>query len=85
MFTNTSESDVPVSRRISESADCQSDADPSADALTSAVSAKPVLLEDPLVLNSPQILVPKRQEAVFKCNKWPKQATFPSVSKTNAS
>lgn len=80
VFTDTSESDVPVSRRISESADCQSDADPAADALTSAVSAKPVLLEDPLVLNSPQILVPKRQEAVFKCNKWPKQATFPSES-----
>lgn len=77
MFTNTSESDVPVSRRISESA--------SADALTSAASSKPVLLEDPLVLNSPKILIPKRQEAVFKCNKWPKQATFPSVSKTNAS
>lgn len=74
MFTNTSESDVPVSRRISESAD----------ALTSAVSSKPVLLEDPLVLNSPKILIPKRQEAVFKCNKWPKQATFPSVSKANA-
>lgn len=74
MFTNTSESDVPVSRRISESAD----------ALTSAVSSKPVLLEDPLVLNSPKILIPKRQETVFKCNKWPKQATFPSVSKTNA-
>lgn len=74
MFTNTSESDVPVSRHISESAD----------ALTSAVSSKPVLLEDPLVLNSPKILIPKRQEAVFKCNKWPKQATFPSVSKTNA-
>lgn len=80
MFTNTSESDVPVSRRISESADCHS-----ADALTSAVSSKPVLLEDPLVLNSPKILIPKRQETVFKCNKWPKQATFPSVSKTNAS
>lgn len=83
MFTNTSESDFPVSRRISESADCQSSA--SADALTSAASSKPVLLEDPLVLNSPKILIPKRQEAVFKCKKWPKQATFPSVSKTNAS
>lgn len=80
-FTNTPESEVPVNQRASESADSRSGLDPSG----SAVSPKSVLLEDPLVLNSPQISIPKKQEAVFKRNKWPKQAKFPSVSTTNAS
>uniref|UniRef100_A0A096LSW7 MIS18 binding protein 1 n=1 Tax=Poecilia formosa TaxID=48698 RepID=A0A096LSW7_POEFO len=36
-----------------------------------------VLLEDPLVLNTPQISIPKKDEAVFRRNVWPKQKKFP--------
>ncbi|XP_027856845.1 mis18-binding protein 1 [Xiphophorus couchianus] len=36
-----------------------------------------VLLEDPLVLNTPRISMPKKDEAVFRRNVWPKQKKFP--------
>ncbi|XP_028293965.1 mis18-binding protein 1 isoform X2 [Gouania willdenowi] len=45
-----------------------------------AAQPKPVLFEDPLVLNSPRIFIPKKPEAVFKRNKWPKQVQFPNES-----
>ncbi|XP_044021916.1 mis18-binding protein 1 isoform X2 [Siniperca chuatsi] len=79
-FTSVSESAVPVNRSRVESADSQSDTDPSEDALIPAVPSQPVLLEDPLVLNTPQISIPKKHKAVFKRNKWPQRAKFPSES-----
>ncbi|XP_014843362.1 PREDICTED: mis18-binding protein 1 [Poecilia mexicana] len=39
-----------------------------------------VLLEDPLMLNTPQISIPKKDEAVFRRNVWPKQKKFPFES-----
>ncbi|KAM4542820.1 mis18-binding protein 1 isoform 2-T2 [Odontesthes bonariensis] len=53
------------------------DTDRSEDALNPSVPPQPILLEDPLLLNSPQISIPKRREAVFKRNPWPKQKKFP--------
>ncbi|XP_042356016.1 mis18-binding protein 1 isoform X2 [Plectropomus leopardus] len=74
------ESVVPVSRSRVESADSQSDTDPSEDVPSPAVSPQCVLFEDPLVLNTPRISIPKKQEAVFKPNRWPQRTKFPSES-----
>ncbi|XP_008282233.1 mis18-binding protein 1 [Stegastes partitus] len=74
------ESVVPSHQYQVDSPDSQSDTDPSEDASNLAVAPQPVLLEDPLVLNSPHVSIPKKNEAVFKRNKWPKQANFPSES-----
>lgn len=80
-FASAPESVAPVTRPTEESADSQSDTDPSEDALIPAEPSQAVLLEDPLVLNTPRISIPKKQEAVFKRNKWPNCAKFPSVSR----
>ncbi|KAK9533694.1 hypothetical protein VZT92_008797 [Zoarces viviparus] len=77
-FRSVPESVAPVSRSRVESADGLWDADPSEDALRPAVSPQPVSLEDPLVLNTPRISIPKKQNAVFKRNKWPQSIKFPS-------
>ncbi|XP_038585353.1 mis18-binding protein 1 isoform X4 [Micropterus salmoides] len=79
-FASAPESVAPVTRPTEESADSQSDTDPSEDALIPAEPSQAVLLEDPLVLNTPRISIPKKQEAVFKRNKWPNCAKFPSES-----
>lgn len=70
------ESVAPVVRSRAESAGSASDTDPSEEGLS-----QPLLLEDPLVLNTPQISIPKKQEAVFKRNKWRQGTKFPNVSK----
>lgn len=76
---SVSESVVPVTQSRVDSAGSQSDTDPSGDTLIPAVSSQPILLEDPLVLNSPRISIPKKNDAVFKRNKWPPHK-FPSES-----
>ncbi|XP_040054960.2 mis18-binding protein 1 isoform X2 [Gasterosteus aculeatus] len=69
------ESVAPVVRSRAESAGSASDTDPSEEGLS-----QPLLLEDPLVLNTPQISIPKKQEAVFKRNKWRQGTKFPNES-----
>lgn len=80
-FESVPESVVSANRSRVESADSQSDTDPSEDVRIPGVPSQPVLLEDPLVLNTPRISIPKKHDAVFKRNKWPQRATFPSVSR----
>jgi len=77
-FRGVPERLAPVNRSRVESADGLSDTEPSEDVL--AVSPQPVLFEDPLLLNTPKISIPKKQEAVFKRNKWTQSTQFPSVS-----
>ncbi|XP_035023774.2 LOW QUALITY PROTEIN: mis18-binding protein 1 [Hippoglossus stenolepis] len=77
-FTRVPESTVPDSCSRDESADSQSD--PTEDVPIPAATPQPVLLEDPLVLNSPKIFIPKKNQAVFKCNKWPQRTQFPNES-----
>lgn len=76
---SVSQSVGPATQSGVDSADSQSYTDPSEDTLIPAVQAQPILLEDPLVLNSPRVSIPKKNDAVFKRNKWP-QRKFPSVS-----
>ncbi|XP_034418916.1 mis18-binding protein 1 [Cyclopterus lumpus] len=71
---------APVNRSRVESADSLSDTEPSEDVLSLVVSPQPVLFEDSLLLNTPRISIPKKQEAVFKRNKWPQSTKFPSES-----
>nr|XP_019940799.1 PREDICTED: mis18-binding protein 1 [Paralichthys olivaceus] len=77
-FTRFPESAVPDSRSRDESADSQSDS--TENVPIPAATPQPVLLEDPLVLNSPKISIPKKNQAVFKCNKWPQRTQFPNES-----
>ncbi|PWA16652.1 hypothetical protein CCH79_00004399 [Gambusia affinis] len=75
--------DVPsmntaVSQNQAESQESQSET--SQDTLIPASPFPTVLLEDPLVLNTPQISIPKKDEAVFRRNVWPKQKKFPFES-----
>ncbi|XP_056283152.1 mis18-binding protein 1 isoform X2 [Pseudoliparis swirei] len=77
-FRGVPERLAPVNRSRVESADGLSDTEPSEDVL--AVSPQPVLFEDPLLLNTPKISIPKKQEAVFKRNKWTQSTQFPSES-----
>uniref|UniRef100_UPI0037E7C015 mis18-binding protein 1 isoform X2 n=1 Tax=Semicossyphus pulcher TaxID=241346 RepID=UPI0037E7C015 len=76
-YRNVPENIVPVNQSPVESADSQSDTE---DVLIPAAPPQPVLLEDPLVLNTPRISIPKKQNPVFKRNKWPQTAKFPSES-----
>ncbi|TMS21304.1 Mis18-binding protein 1 [Larimichthys crocea] len=76
---SVSQSVGPATQSGVDSADSQSYTDPSEDTLIPAVQAQPILLEDPLVLNSPRVSIPKKNDAVFKRNKWP-QRKFPSES-----
>ncbi|XP_026182932.1 mis18-binding protein 1 isoform X3 [Mastacembelus armatus] len=64
---------VPESR--AESADIRSD--PPKEVQAPATPSPPNLFEDPLLLNTPQIFIPKKQQPVFKRNKFPQIAKFP--------
>ncbi|XP_054909580.1 mis18-binding protein 1 [Poeciliopsis prolifica] len=58
----------------------QSQSETSQDTPIPASPSPTGLLEDPLVLNTPQISIPKKNEAVFRRNVWPKQKKFPFES-----
>ncbi|XP_060939010.1 mis18-binding protein 1 [Limanda limanda] len=79
VFSRVPESAVPDSCSRDESADSQSDH--TEDAPIPAARPQPVLLEDPLVLNSPKISIPKKNQAVFKCNKGPQRTQLPNMSR----
>ncbi|KAM3595533.1 uncharacterized protein V6R79_024725 [Siganus canaliculatus] len=79
VFTSVTDNVTPDGRTtvLTHSADSQSDTDRSGEGLTPGPPPQPILLEDPLVLNSPNVSIPKRNPAVFKCKNWPRSTTLP--------
>ncbi|KAM4723396.1 mis18-binding protein 1 isoform 2-T2 [Anableps anableps] len=75
---NTSKQMAAVNQNRAESPESQSGT--SEDALIPASPSPAVLLEDPLVLNTPHISIPRKDEAMFRRNVWPKQKKFPCES-----
>ncbi|KAM9341284.1 mis18-binding protein 1 [Symphorus nematophorus] len=79
-FRSAPKSVLPVDGSRAESADSHSDTDPCEDVLIPAAPSQRVLLEDSLIFDTPRVSVPKKNEAVFKRNKWPQSTKFPSDS-----